>query len=76
MPTEEQIREMAYYLWEQAGRPEGNDQEYYFKARQMLEEREAAEKRASDAPAPPPASPAPAKAAAPPAARRAARRSR
>ncbi len=66
MPTEEQIREMAYYLWEQAGKPEGNDQDYYFKARKVLEEREAAEQRApatqppasakAEAPAPPPAS--------------------
>jgi hypothetical protein len=53
MPTEEQIKELAYYLWEQDGKPTGNDQEYYFKARQVLEEREAAKKRASEAPASP-----------------------
>ncbi|MDP3062137.1 MAG: DUF2934 domain-containing protein [Chloroflexota bacterium] len=58
MPTEEQIRELAYYLWEQAGKPEGNDQDYYFKARQALEEREAAEKRASSTPPAAPSKPA------------------
>ncbi|MFH0768798.1 MAG: DUF2934 domain-containing protein [Chloroflexota bacterium] len=42
MITEEQIRELAYAIWEQEGRPEGKDQEYYFRAKQMLEEREAA----------------------------------
>jgi hypothetical protein len=42
MVTEEQIRELAYAIWEQEGRPEGKDLEYYFRAKQMLEEREAA----------------------------------
>jgi len=41
MVTEEQIRELAYAIWEQEGRPEGKDMEYYFHAKQMLEEREA-----------------------------------
>jgi len=38
MITEEQIRELAYAIWEQEGRLEGKDQEYYFRAKQMLEE--------------------------------------
>ena len=42
MVTEEQIRELAYAIWEQEGRPEGKDLEYYFRAKQMLEEREIA----------------------------------
>jgi hypothetical protein len=42
MVTEEQIRELAYEIWEQEGRLEGKDLEYYFRAKQMLEEREAA----------------------------------
>jgi len=42
MVTEEQIRELAYTIWEQEGRPEGKDQEYYFRAKQMLEEQESA----------------------------------
>jgi len=41
MVTEEQIREQAYAIWEQEGRPEGKDLEYYFRAKQMLEGREA-----------------------------------
>jgi hypothetical protein len=47
MPTEEQIKELAYQMWEQEGRPEGRDVEHYFAAKQMLEEQEAAQARAS-----------------------------
>jgi hypothetical protein len=47
MPTEEQIRELAYQMWEQEGRPEGKDVEHYFAAKQRLEEQEAAQARAS-----------------------------
>ena len=48
MVTEEQIRELAYAIWEQEGRPEGKDLEYYFRAKQMLEEREAASSPAKE----------------------------
>ena len=48
MITEEQIRELAYTIWEQEGRLEGKDQEYYFRAKQMLEEREAASSTANE----------------------------
>ena len=48
MVTEEQIRELAYAIWEQEGRPEGKDLEYYFRAKQMLEEREAASSPAEE----------------------------
>ncbi len=37
MVTEEQIREAAYYLWEQEGHPEGKDIEHYFRAKEILE---------------------------------------
>jgi hypothetical protein len=47
MPTEEQIKELAYQMWEQEGRPEGKDVEHYFTAKQILEEQEAAQVRAS-----------------------------
>jgi hypothetical protein len=47
MPTEEQIRELAYQMWEQQGRPEGKDVEHYFAAKQILEEQEAAQAHAS-----------------------------
>ena len=51
MPTEQQIRDLAYALWEQEGRPHGKDQEHFYRARQMLEDQE----RASVAKLPPPA---------------------
>lgn len=31
----EQIRQTAYFLWEQDGRPEGRAMEYWLKAKQM-----------------------------------------
>jgi hypothetical protein len=42
MATEQQIKELAYALWEEEGRPEGKDMEHYFRAKQILEQREAA----------------------------------
>lgn len=42
MATEEQIRELAYSIWEREGRPEGKDAEHYHRAKQMLEEQEVA----------------------------------
>ena len=41
MVTEQQIKELAYAIWEKEGRPEGKDLEHYFRARQILEERQA-----------------------------------
>ena len=41
MATEEQIKQLAYSLWEREGQPEGRDVEHYFAAKQMLEEHEA-----------------------------------
>ena len=35
-PTKEQIIHRAYELWEQAGKPEGRDQEFYYQAEQEL----------------------------------------
>jgi hypothetical protein len=35
-PTEIQIVRRAYELWEQAGKPEGRDQEFYHLAEQEL----------------------------------------
>ncbi len=34
--TEEQIRTLAFYLWEKDGSPEGRADEYWEKARQQL----------------------------------------
>ena len=52
MLTEEQIKELAHALWEEEGRPEGKDVEHYFRAKQILEEKEMA--RAIELPPPPP----------------------
>ena len=40
MATEEQIRQLAYTIWEQEGRLDGKDVEYYYRAKQILEDRE------------------------------------
>lgn len=42
MATEEKIRELAYAIWEQEGRPNGKDVEHYFHAKQIIEQQEAA----------------------------------
>jgi hypothetical protein len=34
--TEEQVRTLAFYLWEKEGSPDGRSQEYWEKARQQL----------------------------------------
>jgi hypothetical protein len=39
MVTEQQIKELAFAIWEEEGRPEGKDLEHYFRAKQILEER-------------------------------------
>jgi hypothetical protein len=41
MATEEQIRELAYAIWDKEGCPEGKHLEHYFRAKQTLEEQEA-----------------------------------
>ena len=35
-PTKEQIIHRAYELWEQAGKPDGRDDEFYHQAEQEL----------------------------------------
>jgi hypothetical protein len=42
MITEQQIKELAFAIWEQEGRPAGKDAEHYFRAKQILEAKEAA----------------------------------
>lgn len=39
-PTDEEIRERAWRLWEQAGRPEGREHEFWHQAEQELLEEE------------------------------------
>ena len=41
MAMEEQIRALAYTIWEQEGCPEGKHEEHYYRAKQILEEKEA-----------------------------------
>lgn len=43
----EPIRMRAYLLWEQAGRPEGGDLEFWERARQEIEAEEAAAAKAA-----------------------------
>lgn len=40
MATEEQIRALAYTIWEAEGCPAGKDRDHYFRARRILEEQE------------------------------------
>jgi hypothetical protein len=35
MVSDEQIRELAYYLWQREGFPEGKATEHYFRAKQI-----------------------------------------
>ena len=43
MVTEEQIKSLAFSIWEREGCPEGKDVEHYFRAKKILEEQEAAQ---------------------------------
>ena len=47
----EPIRNRAYMLWEQAGRPEGGDLEFWERARQEIEAEQAARESAVPDPA-------------------------
>jgi hypothetical protein len=41
MITDEEIKKLALSIWEEEGRPTGKDVEHYFRAKKILEEREA-----------------------------------
>ncbi len=41
MFTEEDIKKLAFTIWEEEGRPDGKDVEHYLRAKKILEEREA-----------------------------------
>lgn len=49
---EELIRKLAYELWEQAGRPDGRGDEFWFAARYEFERREETGETRLGAPAP------------------------
>ena len=40
--SEDQIRQKAYELWEADGRPEGRDEDYWFRSAHALQHLEAA----------------------------------
>jgi hypothetical protein len=40
MDSDEKIRELAYFLWQQEGCPDGKDTEHYFRAKKILEDQE------------------------------------
>lgn len=42
MAMEEEIKELAYAIWEKEGRPVGREVEHYFCAKRILEEQKAA----------------------------------
>ena len=52
MATEEQIRALAYSIWEEEGHPEGKDLEHYLHAKKILED-QAAKKVIELGPPPP-----------------------
>ena len=48
MVNDEQTRELAYTIWEQEGKPTGRELENYFRAQQILVERETASPSVSE----------------------------
>ncbi len=44
MATEEQIKELAHFIWEKEGRPEGRAEHHYSLAKQILEMQERTQK--------------------------------
>jgi len=44
-PTDDQIRVRAHQLWEQAGKPEGREDEFWHQAERELEQMEEIGKR-------------------------------
>ncbi|WCM23600.1 DUF2934 domain-containing protein [Paraburkholderia bryophila] len=47
--NEDQIRTLAFFLWEKDGSPEGRSEEYWEKARQQLRTDDSAETERDDA---------------------------
>jgi hypothetical protein len=50
MSRDVKIKEIAYGLWEQEGRPHGRDQEHYYQAEQLVDSKPAAKKVATSKP--------------------------
>ena len=49
-PTEEQVRIRAHELWEQAGKPQGQENEFWHQAERELRETEALREIAHEPP--------------------------
>jgi hypothetical protein len=49
-PTEEQIRQRAHELWEQGGRPEGREAEFWHQAERELHEKEELRDKTNEPP--------------------------
>ena len=49
-PSEDEIRARAYKLWEQAGKPEGREDEFWQQAEQALRETEHLREIATEPP--------------------------
>jgi hypothetical protein len=49
-PTDDQIRTLAHQLWEQAGRPDGREHEFWHRAEQELKEMEDLREIANEPP--------------------------
>ncbi|MBI4339558.1 MAG: DUF2934 domain-containing protein [Chloroflexi bacterium] len=64
MEREEEVRRIAFDLWQQEGRPEGRALEHWLKAQKVMEESRPAEAAVQAAPSAP-ASPQPAMKGAP-----------
>lgn len=47
-PTEEQIRKRAFELWEQAGKPEGREDEFWHQAQRELQGAEEDQSKGAD----------------------------
>ena len=47
MASNEQIRELAYFIWKKEGCPEGKIREHYYRAKKIFEEQEAASSTAN-----------------------------
>lgn len=45
---EQQVRQAAYHLWENDGRPEGQEKEYWFRALEQLLEQRGTDRGHSD----------------------------
>lgn len=51
MASDEQVRSRARELWEQAGKPEGRDEEFWYRAEEEFREKQELGERTREPPA-------------------------